>query len=739
MLSNESAQDYATTLRDWNSYLRECGILANPFSRSQWDTNRSTLLRAVGFSDTGATMHFTISDKIRSGLQTLVSRANNSKTSKTEVAVISSLPGGGKTRLLLELLDVLPDFEALYYVSFNLKSPPSAKFDTMEDLELTERSIAMRILYQAILVHSRQNDLSFREWLRELYDRRLEDIFTIKDAIKLLGGDPQKKSVVAVDEANKLKERGTTTISAEMQMANLIGTLGQTMNNSQIFSFMAGTLIGAFTTAAKKSGTGIVITYLSLLTFAQQAAILDSTSTKRLAGWRCQRKARILLSELGGLPRLIEVFINEIIDAQNGVAFDNISWSDVERNVKTSRVAKTYHWEQAPELARPLVDAIMLRKQILPNWHVFPEYPTTYEFLQQNSQIVLQECPHDENVFIPTMPLMAFRMLVKTAKAAVVPKDDVSDRFEYLCNFLDSSPDTWQAFESFAIRHTNLINSFFANADQDTWLLSRRYNAIEYGDAKDINITFLTKHPRMISCHKQFPKSSSIVGNKTGKDFDFADGNCYRNAPGARFGDGFYVCDEAVDDSTTDPFSPEDEEMDNDDDSGPVQTRSRPIKLHMVEQYKDLQGNMTFAKCIDEHEKNLESWDRAENIESKDDYRLITALISTGKVAPPEKDERIPPRDLLVVDRTNFKVFYGVLEPLLCRLPSTDTNRLAINTATWDTLKKTFGEAGADTLRDLRSHGFRDRSDLEARLSRAGKSTKEWKHGWSEALDICEF
>lgn len=133
MIPSVAEEHYATSLKDWESYLGGLGILANPFSRSQWRTNRSSLLRAVGFSDTGATMKFTISDKIRSDLTDLVSTPHHNigaDKGHTVVAVISSLPGGGKTRLLLELLELFPDFDALYYITFYHTSPLSASFDT---------------------------------------------------------------------------------------------------------------------------------------------------------------------------------------------------------------------------------------------------------------------------------------------------------------------------------------------------------------------------------------------------------------------------------------------------------------------------------------------------------------------------------------------------------------------------------------------------------------------------------
>ena len=145
MIPSIAEESYATSLKDWESYLGECGITVNPFGRSEWKTNRSTLLRAIGFSDTGAKMKFTISHMIRSDLAALVSTPHHKTRAgkgQTVVAVISSISGGGKTRLLLELLELFPDFDALYYVTFYHTSPLSATFDTMEDFEHAEKSIA---------------------------------------------------------------------------------------------------------------------------------------------------------------------------------------------------------------------------------------------------------------------------------------------------------------------------------------------------------------------------------------------------------------------------------------------------------------------------------------------------------------------------------------------------------------------------------------------------------------------
>lgn len=269
------------------------------------------------------------------------------------------------------------------------------------------------------------------------------------------------------------------------------GPTSQAMYQTQISSFMAGTLIDTFTTAASKSGTKIAINYLFLLTPAQQYDILDNA--EYLAGWRCRQEARILLSTLGGLPRFIEEFIMAVVAAQlNGLTFEDISWSNVVAKVKNCHVAKCLYWNRTPELARPLVDAIMLRERVQSAWPVFHGRPDTYQSLQQNAQIVLQVDPSDEHIFIPTMPFLAFRVLVENARRQEGAEDKDHNRFNHLYLLMEDSPDQWQSFQRFAIKHTAVMNEFFANAQRpEASFLSRRY-ASGYGDAKDIKINFLT-------------------------------------------------------------------------------------------------------------------------------------------------------------------------------------------------------------------------------------------------------
>lgn len=64
---------------------------------------------------------------------------------------------------------------------------------------------------------------------------------------------------------------------------------------------------------------------------------------------------------------------------------------------------------------------------------------------------------------------------------------------------------------------------------------------------------------------------------------------------------------------------------------------------------------------------------------------------------------------------------------------------LAINIADHGTLLKKFDASTATTIKDLRWDGFKHRSDFEERMARAGKSTENWKQGWKDILDFCDF
>lgn len=723
------------SLTGWAQYLHDCNVTVNPFDRSQWNINRAEFLQLAALSDIGVEMQFNLSDEIRSRLSRSSMKSDRFSSSKDQirVSVVSSIPGGGKTRLLLELLELRQDFEALYFVTFNNASPLS-QYDEMQDDQLAERSVAMRILFQAVAIVAFQKGRqlqTFDIWVKEIHDKGLEDVMTIKNAIALLGGDVSKRCGLAVDECNKLEEEVNVwhrgEIAPGVAMSNLVKVLGRVMILTRISSYMAGTLISGFADAAVKSGFQINTIHLHLLSYAQQCAILDNIT--HTVGWRCSAKARELLSILGGLPRLIEIFIKAIVDVRlkTGHIDESVNWSSVDRIIREDNSAIAFSTND-PAKAQRLVTVIILREAVKPEWNILPDSPETWESLQQTSKIVLLPHPDRLRCFYPTMPLIGFRELIKVAVAG---GGDVS-RFGKLDRLMEIDTSTWEGFELFGIKHTAVMNSFFKKAMAETpWEtlpLSRRY-ARGYGGAGDIKIRLLAENPSMIKCRQQFPKTPTVTSRKDLQKFDFTDGNCYHNAKDAEFANGFYVCCEDVDDADT--FEDEvmdDAAMGNEDNPALSHTYETP-KLVIAEQYKRLETKtLSFEACIKERNENAKAWEDAEGIQRKTNCRLITVIITDCLVPTPENKTQY--EDLLVVDITMFKDLYGILEPLL-----KFTNRLAINTTDGKMMARYFGEDGANRIIQARGLGFKNRQGFDQRMSQAGESVEHWK----EILDDCEF
>ena len=122
--------------------------------------------------------------------------------------------------------------------------------------------------------------------------------------------------MLAVDEVHKLGEGSQAP--GNVALKNLVRVLGEAMLLTQIFSFMAGTLIDEFNAYSITRKIQIDQIRLPLLTHAQQYAILDNIP--QLAGWRCCAQARELLSQLGGLLRLLEIFTKVITERLNVTA-----------------------------------------------------------------------------------------------------------------------------------------------------------------------------------------------------------------------------------------------------------------------------------------------------------------------------------------------------------------------------------------------------------------------------------
>ncbi len=717
----------------WPQYLQEHNIPPDPLSRSQWESPLSKTRQRPGLPKTGLQMEHKISDDVKRKLRkATVDRFPKMRWSKqqVEVTVISSLPGGGKTRFLAELLNLLGDSEirALYYVTFGSSSRLLHNdFDNMDDEEAAQKSIAMRILYEAVQAHSNTDQVSrdFASWISDVRNLGLEDVHNIDRAISLLGGDTQRKCIVAVDEVNKLKEDFTSTgLQSEkalhVAMTNLVSVLGYSMLYTQTFTFMAGTLISDFVRATRTSGIYINIFGLSILSRAQQYAILDAYPG--LSGWRRSAKLKKILTSLGGIPRLVEALIEQVEGQLNGTNdFEHISWTTVE--LFLGYATATYNWRgESVELARSLVDIIMLRESRHPaNRISMEDAEGTLEKLQHNSQIVLQQ--DESGSLYPTMPLLAFRTLVKKAKSG----DGDCDRFRKLDSLLDHMDiQYWQEFEVFASKYSNVMNGFFAQLSEAPLSLSRRY-AEAHGGLGDLSTTFLKSHPDWRRCLAHFPDTIKITSQDCDGPCSFASGDYYLNAPQANFADGFYVCKITEPEFTT---CLSDDVMS--DESSDSWEQPEPSFALVTEQMRKWTSrNFRSQNCIDEHKKNMSAF---RNIPERARYRLITIIIAACHI--PSQEDLSGLEDIVVIDITKFEEFYGILAPLVIQ----GSGRVDINTVTVKDLEKALGfedtaekvvaakiaAVAAKIVEQRGKGGFKDKEALQERMSDVGVLLEQW-------------
>ena len=138
-------------------------------------------------------MEFHLDPQTITRLSAAVDEVTYTRNNERDVVIMAldSLPGGGKTRLLLELLPLLEgvhDFQALYMTTYS-DSSYLCSFVRMEEIPtMASRSIAMRILYQAVLTQQIRDNkpwIDFNEWLRKV--EALGTINSIEEAIQLLG------------------------------------------------------------------------------------------------------------------------------------------------------------------------------------------------------------------------------------------------------------------------------------------------------------------------------------------------------------------------------------------------------------------------------------------------------------------------------------------------------------------------------------------------------------------------
>ena len=707
----------------WRRYLADHKVFSNPFKQRNWQNHRDVFHAAYDFKPRGSMMKFILAtsktNTIKEMFVNSISVTPRTKDNQA-VKVISCLPGGGKSRLLQELSNILDNcgLDAVYLATFDRPSF-LCREDAMDldDNAYASRAIAMRLLFQAIRISdegARKSSLEYSQWLSTLKDLNLTPIDDIHDAIRLVGGDPMKRCVIAVDEVNKLLEETShmkkgisTAMEAEVSakaMEQLIKALGGAMmGNSLAVSFMAGTLISTFAEAALRSGFQMEATILAPLVYAHQSKILDNLPDLR--GWRRSQTFKDILAELGGVPRLLEWFIDKVHKSLTpGNGWEGVDWRSIRMSLTGGLNLSRYMWRsRSHNVAQTLVDDIILRRVLeSPSLQVVPssDDKDTYESLQQTGQILLEE---QDLGFCVTMPLMTFRGLVA---AAVNNNDPSARRYSKVQRLLVADVNGWQSLEEFGYCHSAMLNEFFAHHSDysEHFTLAQRY-APGLGGGGQVSVKLINRTPDHVAWGVRFPEQGGETKpiTHTAELRHFADGNCYLNGVQAPCWDAWYVCDQV----------------------GHRMTHAASQVL-VAEQYKRynplLSSKLSFNDCRKEHLKNLKAWNNA-NIEGKQDYRVVTVVIACSHITPP-KDGIDQDKDLLVVDNKGLADLYGILRPLLkvARYGHYD-----INTMGDEELRKFFGKMGPAVVRLRGPDGFESPDDLYRRLDADGVQVDDFE------------
>ena len=192
--------------------------------------------------------------------------------------------------------------------------------------------------------------------------------------------------------------------------------LSRAILNSQIFSFMATTYIQPIKKASAVGSYRAHVIHLPVLSYLCQGMTLDNQPA--LNGWRLQTRFKKILSELGGVPQLVEWFIKSTDRQGHGSAandLNHIDWREARRDLMWSGNPYLLGVDST-EQAQRILDVIMLRTKLHVDDKVLSDDPTvTYDSLQHCRRIVLQEHPSDASCVCASSPLCAFREHVDRA------------------------------------------------------------------------------------------------------------------------------------------------------------------------------------------------------------------------------------------------------------------------------------------------------------------------------------
>ena len=199
----------------------------------------------------------------------------------SHMLAIESIPGGGKTRLLLELPTLLQatyQFQSVYHLTFNSNSPWYSFDLAQKYFKGASQCIAMGMLYKGVRIQRQEDSKAcqtFEAWYSNI--KHLGPVRDIKTAIALLRGNSKEPCLIAIDDMNKLfEDKNLSALATEQAARDIFRSLQEAMWSSSVYCTVAGNLGCSLIDASSHNKIRLHTVLLPRLSYSQQGGILDN-------------------------------------------------------------------------------------------------------------------------------------------------------------------------------------------------------------------------------------------------------------------------------------------------------------------------------------------------------------------------------------------------------------------------------------------------------------------------------
>ena len=444
------------------------------------------------------------------------------------IGLFIGAPGVGKTRTLLELKTILPCGENYVYVSFNGTTPfaPKEKYANFDQM------VAIRILWGSF--EHWNSRFPFKQWAAK-FD--YEKDFTTTDCLEIIRKE-EGPFCLAIDEVSKLNEMAQRACDE----------ITETVLTSHIVVFLGGTLRNDWEEALTRSSIPSRFLSLAPLSSAQVSNILDTLQpryAKYFNGWRTNTHLRDLLLQIGGVPRLLDDFVDACDKEFNG-GLPPWDWEQMDASLlKIDRkTAVALDTDTLTQLVKDIIQRKQVNRMDLVLEEASKESRRTYDRLQSRGFIQLLKGDSEDDFFI-FVPFMRFRRWVNLLVVSAKRKAP----FRVLQNLMTRKVQWgfWKDFESITAQYFQLLISMWSEeAKQEppklaTW--EEFFTTSIPGWCNDNYIQFIDGSPNLVTCHKRFPTYGSTIQEPHDHDkYKFDNGSVFINGDGAPFADVFFTC-----------------------------------------------------------------------------------------------------------------------------------------------------------------------------------------------------